>query len=385
MFKTIISCFLYILILQGKAQKANENKILVPYRVKNLWGFSDTLGNIKISPCYTDVKDFTIDYNNNFSSCYLVKNNKKYYIVDNKKNVLIPETNPYDSISLNHEHPNYFWVYKNGKVGLFYKNKEIIACLYDWVKPTINESYRVSNKKLQGLINSEGKQIIPLQYLDIMPLWNDDDTTIKEFVWRAKGLLIEDKFYDKWVEPPYKSDFSFIKTEVKEAEKISFENVISRLEKKYDTVKQFFWNKNYALVSLNKKRGIVSLETEEEVLKPIYNDAQYFATDYGKDVYKVKLNEMYGLLKEGNKIILPIAFEKIEYNSTNKVYLIESNNKQGCIVFNTIYPYIKPKYLSIKKFENITINESWQFGIFEVKTESGKGYIGENGVDFFKN
>mgnify|MGYP006160615057 CR=1 FL=1 len=143
---------------------------------------SDTLGNIKVKPIYKEIKNFIIDYENDFASRYVVKSNKTYYVIDQNKKVLLPELNTYDSIYLNKNYPNHFWVFKKGKVGLYHKNKEIIGCFYDKITVLANESYEVQNGKLSGLINSLGKLIIPIEYVRIRPSWDEEDEKNPKFV-----------------------------------------------------------------------------------------------------------------------------------------------------------------------------------------------------------
>lgn len=367
------------------AQKTKINKILIPYRDKNLWGLSDTLGNIKVKPVYKEIKDFYIDGGSNFLSRYVVKSNKKYYVIDQNKKVLLPENNVYDSIYLNKYEPNYFWVYKKDKVGLYHKNKEIIPCLYDKISVVANGSYEVQKGKLSGLINSLGKLIIPIEYVNIHRSWDESDEKSKKFVWIAEGMLVEKKFYD--IKIPEENLQPMAIDMIKEAVSYNAENeeAIKQLEKKYDEIGYYDKYSRYVIVTLNKKKGAVSLLNQKEIVSPLYDDIKNFATDKEKIVFLVKQNNKYGLVKEGDIKILDCEFDNIEYQYKSGIYLIEKDDKKGCIVFNTIYPYIKPKYLSIKSIDAIQVNNRWQFGLFEVTTEKGRGLVGENGVEFFRD
>lgn len=379
--------FLFI-VFQIEAQN-QSNKVLIPYRDKNLWGMSDTLGNIKVKPIYKEIKNFIIDYENDFASRYVVKSNKTYYVIDQNKKVLLPELNTYDSIYLNKNYPNHFWVFKKGKVGLYHKNKEIIGCFYDKITVLANESYEVQNGKLSGLINSLGKLIIPIEYVRIRPSWDEEDEKNPKFVWTAKGMLTEKKFYDTRI-VVIKSDDVLNKVyadiAVAEANWNNHDKDIKKkLEAKYDAVSEFDKYSKYVYVTLNNKKGVVNLSNEEEMVSPKYDEIKNLSLDKDKYVFVVKSNQKYGLVKEGNQMLLENEFDKIEYDYKARLYLLEKDNKKGCIVFNTIYPYISPKYLSIRSIDGIQINDRWQFGLFEVTTENGKGIVGENGVEFFKD
>ena len=386
MAKFLKIVFLFI-VFQVEAQ-SQSNKVLIPYRDKNLWGLSDTLGNIKVKPSYKEIKHFIIDYSKNFASRYVVKSNKTFYVIDQNKKVLLPELNPYDSIYLNKDFPNHFWVFKKGKVGLFHKNKEIIGCFYDKITVSENESYEVQNGKLSGLINSLGKLIIPIEYVRIRPSWDDEDEKNPKFVWVARGMLAEKKFYDTRIinkSDAYDANKIYGEVSVSEASSYDYKDVKKKLESKYDVVGEFDKYSKYVYVTLNQKKGVVNLTNQEEMIAPKHDEIKYFSIDKDKYVFLVKSNQKYGLVKEGNQVLLQNEFDKIEYDNKTRLYILEKENKKGCIVFNTIYPYIQPKYLSIKSLDGIQITDRWQFGLFEVTTEKGKGVVGENGVEFFKD
>jgi len=371
-----------LLVIQVNAQINVANKVLIPYREKNLWGFSDTLGNIKVKPIYKEIKDFFIDKDTDFTSMYVVKTNKNYYVIDRNNKIILPETNNYDSIYLNKFYFDRFYIYKKGKMGL-YKNKELIPCLYDKVTILTNESYEVKNGELAGLINSKGKLIIPLAYQNIHPSWEEKDENNSEYVWVAEKEFEEKKFYDFKIPSKFDKRSYYDKIISEESRNGDFddddEKQKKELELRYDEVAIASYNK-IAYVTKNNKKGLVRLPNLEEIISPIYDELQDYGWDNQESVYKVKLNNKYGLVKPRNVIVLKCEFDEILVEG-----ILVKEGKKGCIIFNSNYPYIEPKYLDIKKYDQISINDNWQFGLFEVTTKNGKGYVGENGVEFFKD
>ncbi|RZJ98942.1 MAG: hypothetical protein EOO46_23310, partial [Flavobacterium sp.] len=354
--------------------------IAIPFRDKNLWGLSDTLGKIVVKPFAKEIKDFLINEDGAFDSRYVIKTNKTYYVIDRNKKVYLPELNTYDSIKLKSNHPNHFWVYKKGLVGLFHKNKEIIPCLYEKVVLTYNDSYIVKKGQVLGLINSLGKLIIPMEYLDISQSWEKNDYENPKFVWIAKGMLVEKNFYDSKIvkkDNDYGSDLKMSTIDVIEEKEVD-RKTEALLLKKYDAVQ--IYSNSIAYVTKNGKKGIVDIFNQEEIIYPIYEEVITYRNKDKKTVYKVKHNGKYGLIQAGNKTILNCEFDAIDYDG-----VIVKDSKRGMIVLNTIYPYIEPKYNTIKEIKNIKVKDDWWFGLFEVTTEKGKGLVGENGVEFFKD
>ncbi|GAA4059019.1 WG repeat-containing protein [Flavobacterium chungnamense] len=374
--------FLLLISLTIYAQKPINSNVLIPYRNKNLWGLSDTLGNIKVKPIYKDIKDFFIDKDTDFTSMYAVKTNKSYFVIDRNGKVIIPETYGYDSIYVNKFYYDRFLVYKKGKMGL-YKNKELIPCIYDKVEIGTNESYYVKMGKLSGLINAKGKLIIPVLYDDVHPSFEEKDDYNSEYVWVAEKKNEEKKFYDFKI--PTKLDRSmYEKNIVEEAnsnddDSDKEELFKAKLKERYDKVNIVMYYK-VAYVEKNNKKGLVELPSLKEIISPIYEELSSYGWDNSEIVYKVKLNNKYGFVKPGNVTILNCEFDEIE-----DLGILIKDGKKGYYTFNSIYPYIQPKYLSIKNYDDIDINDTWQFKLFEVTTEKGKGYVGENGVEFFKD
>jgi hypothetical protein len=63
----------------------------------------------------------------------------------------------------------------------------------------------------------------------------------------------------------------------------------------------------------------------------------------------------------------------------------ERNKKLGMVMFFTTYPPIDNLYESITQMRNLSVSKSWSFGILKV-TKNGKvGYVGENGVEYFRD
>lgn len=377
---------LIVLLAQNLySQTTISNKVLIPFRDKNSWGLSDTLGKIIVKPFAKEISDFIITNDGKFISRYVVKTNKTYYVIDKNKKVFLPEINTYDSIRLNKYQPDHFLVYRKGKVGMYHKNKEIVPCLYDDVELTANQSYEVKKGKLYGLINSLGTTVIPIEYTRIHSSWDDEDEKNPKFVWVAKGVLVEKKFYDTKIirkgdqEPPML--MAGVKTVAAENEsEINYNEIEKRLKQKYDFVKVNRYS-NFASVGKNGKYGIVDIRNEEETIRPVYDEiVNPFQYDHDVIVYKVKKDGKYGLVKPGNISMLNCEFDDITQNN-----ILEKDGKKGYITLNTIYPYIQPKYKTIKTIGGIEVNDRWQFGLFEVTTEKSKGWVGENGVEFFRD
>ncbi|MGX7668608.1 WG repeat-containing protein [Flavobacterium pedocola] len=388
MKKTVLFLLLITTITYGQTQKTQEDtKILIPYRVKNLWGLSDTLGNIKVQPAYKEIKDFHIAYNKKRSSRYVVKTNKNYFVINRSKKVFLPETNTYDSILISRSDINQFYVFKKGKAGLYTNGKELIPCLYDEIHPTHNSSFVVKKGKFAGLLNSSGKTIIPVEYDRIHPSYEDKDQNKPQFIWKAKGFFTDKEFSDvKVKKTSQESESSAGMVELMDAKEadLDIDAIAHKLGKIYRFVDVDRYRK-FAFVGKDKKTGVIDLRTESFIINPEYDYIMFSGEDHDKKIFEVVNNKKYGLVKEGNIFLLPVEYDKITSSYELGALLLKKDNKTGLYIFNTSYPFIPAKYEAIKKSMPIQINDTWQFGLFKVETEKGEGYVGENGIEFFKN
>ena len=102
--------FLMALAMSPLFSWSQQQKFLVPYRHKNLWGFCDTLGNVVIAPAY-DSTGFVTSY---FTSPGLGKiySKKKEGIISISGKVLIPPV--YDKVDYVSGF-NYFEVYNSSR------------------------------------------------------------------------------------------------------------------------------------------------------------------------------------------------------------------------------------------------------------------------------
>ena len=121
------------------SQNKIKSSLLIPYRDGNLWGFCDTLGVVKVKPFANDIINFSIG--NNAKGKYVIKNtNDKISVIDEKKAIILPPTNAYDSIKVSADYEE-IAIFKNGKMGLFTNMKELIPPVYDRITLKSKYSY----------------------------------------------------------------------------------------------------------------------------------------------------------------------------------------------------------------------------------------------------
>ncbi|CAM3272957.1 hypothetical protein FLLO111716_00105 [Flavobacterium longum] len=356
--------------------------ILVPYRVKDRWGFSDTLGNIKVQPVYRQlVKAY---YYDGGKANFVLKGETGWIAVNQNHQVLVSETASaqYDSIAIDSYWEDYVYLHKDGKIGVNYKGKEIFKPVYRSIRPEPNESFIVYNDNgLVGLVNNTGKVIVPTEFAEIDIIW--EESTKTKIVWLAKIRDVEKKFTD--VKVPDSDDFDQIIYEKRLAdeEKIADASIPERIGSQYDAVKA---DPHYAIyyVKKNGLSGVYDGLADKETIAPQYESISLASIERDVKIFGVRLNGKLGMVKSDNAIVVPIAFDNIVPDKNLGGFILQQNGKKGFYVRNTSYPYIRPKYNSITERIQIPVKSSWSFGLFKVTTDSGEGFVGENGIEFFK-
>ncbi len=376
---------LLILLVSNFVFSQTKLNPLIPYRDGKIWGFCDTLGKIVVKPYFDGFVDCQYDLSFPDKAYFLIEKKSKKFVVNEKNQITVPINHVYDSIRLKEYDMDYIEVFKHGKMGLFANLKEVIPCNYTAIEVVENESFRVYLEDKCGIINAKNKLIVPIKYDEIYPFRSDASTTNSKFAWEASLGSESVTFYDTKIIRNNQDAVGI----VYEKTAVDYLNdddglTLSNLRKVYDNV-VYDEYKELAFVTKNNKVGVFSLLEKKLVVDLNYDEVSFADNDKGRSVFKVKLNNKFGFVSENNFVLLPVEYDAIQYNSKIYQFEITKNNKVGLKVFNTIYPTIQPNYIEILDYRRLSINSSWSFLIFLVKTETGIGFVGENGTEYFKN
>ena len=300
---------------------------LIPYRDGKTWGFCDTLGKVVVKPYFDEVIDIKYDIYNVGKASFLLQKHDKKFVVNEKNQIEVPMNHTYDSIRLKKFDIDYFEVFKNGKMGLYSSIKEIIPCNYNNIDVVDNKSYRIFIGDKCGIINSRKKLIVPIKYESIYPSWSDIRSNSK-YVWEASLRKESVKYYDEKHISEY-DNIGVIKDESSSNAEISFYYKKAELLKKFDTV-EIQEYLQIAYVSKNKKLGVFSLKDDKLIVDTLYDSVVFAVNNKKKLVFIVELKNKYGFVGENNVLLLPVEYDKIQYNEKIYQFVILKN----CISVN---------------------------------------------------
>ncbi|HUM51324.1 MAG TPA: WG repeat-containing protein [Chitinophagales bacterium] len=382
----------YCLFLYSTIVLAQESKnIIIPFYnyTKELYGFCDTSENIIINPLYSEIADIKI-YHNNINQlylgalfiAYLDKEQKKYHVINNYGKIVLSNAN-YDYVNLDYQNIDLMFVIKNDKYGVWYKNKEIIKCEYNFIENAAFNKLLVhktiNNHPLYGLSDYNGKIIIEPKYNIIYPYFID--SAILAWVgitwndYKATSTIFYDSSYNK---TPYNATWWNVKANqlkhtidsVEEQRLMNnlginterllnnfvinieetdtpkntdtIKGIISQLNRKYNTLIDISYHflelDNDSIIQINGiinykgKMGIYNLKSNREIIPMTYDHIHLQRSINNKLLFLVTLDKKEGLINENNKFILPIEYDDIDiYDS---LIIVQKNEKYGLFNMN---------------------------------------------------
>ncbi|MBK6979466.1 MAG: WG repeat-containing protein [Cytophagaceae bacterium] len=363
--KKIISIILiqFISTILWTTTHAQYNpKLLIPYNQNGKWGWSDTLGNIKIKPKYARA-DFFVEYSKGECLSVMKDESNQMRFIKTNGEFLFPQKYTFSE---------FYW-HNNSLDFIVIKNK------------TKYGLYSIKNHKI--LVPTKYDELI-FKYIGDQKMVffkNAKDATFSEF---SDGKIIKTEYEKLNYNYEYNYEhFVFENTKkqkgaiTKYGVKIYTDEYLAMLKKKEEEQ-----------VSISADNIPPPYEAMEVTIGDEYNrgNVHNFRTSYKNQNYEFKSlitktkNGKYGVVNEKASEILPFQYDEIKFSNSGDYAILKKDGKYGIKIFFTHYPTIKPKYDAIVKSRNITVTDTWSFALMEVKIGEFKGYVGENGVEYFK-
>lgn len=350
----IILSIFTILILNSSQAQYNP-QLLVPYFKKGKWGYSDTLGNIKIKPVYKDVSFFEKNRNDMNLAEVVLDNGMKSFVKPNGE-LLFSKKYGYLWDSYIYR-ADYLVIYSGKKFGLFSLEKQEI------VLPVIYES--VLYNKI-GIFN-------------IIFFKETGEATFKKLV---NNNVLETEYVKLEFKNRYnEQNYEFENTKGEKG-LITPQGIrIFKDENEYKIFKSNYELNNEVVEAISDDWKNAGFALKDKIeLKNIYKNSVYEF----KTLKKVTVKGKTGLVNERESIVLPIEYDEVKFSYSGDYAILKKDGKYGIKIFFTHYPTIEPKYDFIEKSKNIPVNKTWSFALMKIKMGDLTGYVGENGVEFFK-
>ena len=91
----------------------------------------------------------------------------------------------------------------------------------------------------------------------------------------------------------------------------------------------------------------------------------------------------FGVIDKYEKNMIPFEYDSI-FSLNQSFAYTSKQGKRGIWIFNTIYPPIKNLYDKVEFATRFSVTSQWSFLLFKVRRDGKWGYVGENGVEYFR-
>lgn len=331
----IIAILIIILFIFGIKQILKADKQVVASKNIELnyftlftngnWGVINSSGETIVEPAYSEMIVIPNKAKPVFICTYEVN-----YVDGTYKTKAINDKNQelftgYDNIIAvqNFDENNNLWfeentlkVQKDGKFGLInLDGKEILPCEYDSITTLkgIKNSIIVKKDSKVGLVNTDGTIIVPVEYSDILAITEDykngyivKNTESKYGVIKSDGQIALECKYD---DIKHITENSMYIVKLDGSWKVSLEDGTSYLEGK--VANAISMNNGNVIVNNNGKYGVLNIQTdlkipsEYELLAYVFED-KYIAKKQGK----------YGIINTNNETIVDFKYVDMAYNKS---------------------------------------------------------------------
>lgn len=299
----------------GKKIVPVEYEELPEFKEGYLWinnQFYDTLGNI-----IPFEAEFVHPFSNGLARFRKkVGNDELYGFVDKTGKIVIPPQ--FDIANDFSEDIAAVWNKKNEKWGFINKSGKLITNYqYSWIQ-FVYERYKFKNGycivgksqgdyNLYGLIDKNGKEIIPCKYTTV-EIFSNDLAVISlnykfGYVDKKGKIVIPCKFDDAY---SFIKDVAFVKVDDKYGLIDRKSNFI--LKPKYHSVYLLNYNNILAIVELDKKFGLIDFQGNE-IVPTIYDNID--PNGFSFDLLAVCKNNKWGYINSKGKEIIPCKYDKV--------------------------------------------------------------------------
>ena len=335
---------MFIFIIKNvfkQREKATKNYQYFTLYAQNKWGVMNQDGEEVITPSYQEMIIIPDEEKEIFICTYDVDEQTGTYktkVINSKNEEVFTEYDQVEAID-NIDKNNNVWyeknilkVSKNGKYGLIdFNGKELLPIEYDEITTLdgMENSLIIKKDGKVGLVNDNGSILIDVNYKDIKALgetYKEGYITIDEsekygVVSATKRQILENK-YDE-ITQVYLKDYYLVKENGKKELVDSDGKVI--LDSGFDDIKSattngviFIKNNLYGEISTS---GEVTLEAKYQYLKEV-KEGKYIA----------KQNDKYGIIDNVGNEQLAFEYTDITYNEKADLFFAEDSEYNTSII-----------------------------------------------------
>lgn len=314
-------------------------------------GVIDVEGNILIEPKYDNVK-----IPNPEKAVFICEEGDNIIVQNDKKEVLFDqfeEVTPIDikGIATNIPYEKRVLRYKKeGKYGLIgYDGKVVTKAIYEQIEGLEHKESELLVKKdgKYGVINQKGVLLLKTEY---------DGIVADGYYDKQKGYGLSGYIVSKKTEEGYR--YGYIGAKREKVLEVDYNNIsrVLEVEPAEDV---------YLIATKNGQTGV--MKNQKSMINYAYQTVEY---DEYNNVFMIERNAKHGVIDTNGKEILPVQYDEIEAKG---IYL-QANIEEDSTYFDTKGNKLENnEYESVFKTEHenyfITINVEGQYGVINSKKE----------------
>lgn len=415
-FIAIVVVIMFVFMINGLLTKDETSGKITsesyfPVFKDDKWGVIDSKGKYVINPSYAEmilipnnkVGVFICTYDINYET-----GDYKVSVLNEKNSQIFTQYDKVEAISYKDKNNNLSYdenvlrVEKDGKYGLInFQGKEVLPINYDEIVAVSNieNSFKIKKDGKYGIVNNNGNIIVEPLYLYIDLLGNDNksgfivkDESEKYGIIDYSNNKVLDIMYDS-IEKIYGNNLYVVTVEGKQ--KIVNKDNNDVLTTGFDSIKQILANNENAVIFIkDNKYGIMNL-SGDVLIEAKYDDL--LETKVG--MFIAKENDKYGVINISGEANVEFKYSSIVYNEKADIYFAEDDNFNTNILnkdfeiklsgflieLNETKGYVKLRIDDQYKYYNFKFEEKSESDIFTNRTlflskKDGKyGYIDKSG------
>ena len=398
-FAVIITIIVIIMFVIGikkllstdKKEKISNESYYASFE-DNKYGVINSKGENIIVPSYQELitipnknKDvflcvYDVDYTNNTYKTKALnsKNEEIYSQYENIEAIENYDTN--NNVSYN---SNVLKVQKNNKYGLInLEGKEILPCEYDEISAIIgNEnSIKVSKDGKVGVVDNNGKKVIDIKYKNIEKLSDDykngyiveNDNNLYGTVDCANNRILESKYTE--INPVYENGMYIVKGTKGYNVVDKTGNIITK--KEYEDITDI--KNSQIIVAENKKYGLINT-SGEQIIPCNYDELKFI----NNENFIVKQNNKYGIIDASNKNVLENKYNTINYIKNADIIEVSEDGINSDILNNKLEKELTGIVSEInveKGYFKIRIENEYKYYNFKFEEKSYKDINSNNTI-----
>lgn len=388
---------MFVIVIQKLLESAKEpknNSVISYYPVysSGKWGVIDSLGNTIIPPSMDEmitipdnktdifINTYDVDYNNN---TYKTK------VLNAKQKQIFEKYDTVEAIE-NHDKNNILWyetgvlkVKKGDKYGLIDKNgKEILPVEYTNIQALIGykNSLLLTKEDMIGLCDTDARIIVPTEYKEIKGIGEDYRNGYivgtKEGTYGIidfnKKVILENTYEDI---KPITGNYMYVVKQEGAYQIIDADQKII-VDGGFDDVTQI--NKDSIIYTKDGKQGVMNF-AKESIIKPQYDNITSLFSDY----YIVKKAGKYGILSI-NETVLPTEYTNITYRKEADFIEVEKENATTTQILDNTFQQKLSGIISevniAKGYIRMRIEDSYQYYNFKFEEKTPQEVLTGNTI-----